>query len=58
MDEVTIAREYLRSHPDHVFVFGDNLLGRGLGGAAALRREPNTFGFITKKRPDNDPWWQ
>ncbi len=34
-------------------MFGDNLVRRGTGGAAALRHEPNTYGFITKKYPDN-----
>ena len=44
----TITREYLRSHPHNIFVFGDNTERRGYGGAAALRNEPNTYGFITK----------
>lgn len=48
-----ITKEYLREHPNHVFVFGDNLLRQGRGGAAALRDEPNTYGFITKKAPNN-----
>jgi hypothetical protein len=48
-----ITKEYLREHPDHVFVFGDNLLRQGKGGAATLRDEPNTYGFITKKAPNN-----
>lgn len=50
----TITREFLRSHQDtHIFVFGDNAIRKGLGGAAALRDEPNSYGFITKKYPDN-----
>lgn len=49
-----ITKEYLRSHPNEVFVFGDNLLRKGKGGAAVLRDEPNTYGFITKKYPNND----
>ena len=44
---------FLRANPDCVFVFGDNLARRGKGGAAALRDEPNTYGFITKKQPLN-----
>ena len=36
-------------------MFGDNLVRRGKGGAAKLRHEPNTYGFITKKRPDHRP---
>lgn len=51
---ITITREYLREHPNHVFVFGDNLLRKGKGGAAILRDEPNTYGFITKKAPNNN----
>lgn len=34
-------------------MFGDNLKRHGLGGAATLRNEPNTWGFITKKAPNN-----
>lgn len=49
--ETIITRTYLRSHKDHIFVFGDNLLRRGKGGAAILRYEPNVYGFITKKAP-------
>jgi len=36
-------------------VFGDNQQRRGKGGAAALRDEPNTYGFVTKKAPCNEP---
>jgi len=50
--EITI--EYLRAHPDEVFVFGDNLLGYGKGGAAVTRDEPNAYGFVTKKAPNNN----
>lgn len=49
-----ITRAFLRAHPNYVFVFGDNLVRRGTGGAAALRDEPNTHGFITKKTPAHD----
>ena len=48
-----VTREFLRKNPDHIFVFGDNLVHNGYGGAASLRDEPNTYGFITKKRPSN-----
>ena len=48
-----ITVEYLRENTDMVFVFGDNLIRKGIGGAAKLRRQPNTYGFITKKYPDN-----
>jgi len=46
-----ITKEYLESHPNEIFVFGDNTLRIGKGGAAILRDEPNTYGFITKKYP-------
>ena len=48
---MNITREYLRSHPKEIFVYGDNLKRRGNKGAAELRDEPNTYGFITKKYP-------
>lgn len=48
-----ITKSYLRQNPNHIFVFGDNLQRKGKGGAATLRDEPNTCGFITKKAPNN-----
>ena len=48
-----ITAEYLNSHPDEIFVFGDNTRRIGTAGAAALRHCPNTYGFITKKIPNN-----
>lgn len=53
MKDTIIDREYLRSHTNEIFVFGDNLVRVGRGGAAILRDETNTYGFITKKRPDH-----
>jgi hypothetical protein len=52
---MTITKEYLRNHPNEIFVFGDNLQRAGLGGAAYLRNEPNTYGFVTKKLPNKKP---
>lgn len=49
-----ITKSYLRNNPNHIFVFGDNLKRKGYGGAATLRDEPNTYGFITKKAPNNN----
>jgi len=46
-----VDKEFLRNNPNCIFVFGDNLERRGKGGAAVLRDEPNTYGFITKKQP-------
>lgn len=50
-----ITREYLRNHPNEIFVFGDNHFRRGTGGAAILRDEPNVYGVITKKTPSQNP---
>jgi hypothetical protein len=47
-----ITRDMLRAEPDALFVFGDNLLGRGTGGQAAeMRGEPNAVGIATKVAP-------
>ena len=64
-----ITRQMLRDEPDVLFVFGDNMQRRGLGGqAAAMRGEPNAVGIPTKKFPsmgpnsfftneDHELWW-
>lgn len=41
----------LKSAPDKVFVFGDNLIRRGTAGQAVIRHEPNAFGVPTKRLP-------
>jgi hypothetical protein len=47
-----ITRENVRANRDKLFLFGDNLERRGLGGqAAAMRGEPNAIGIPTKKSP-------
>lgn len=48
-----ITKKYLKNHPNHVFVFGDNTVRKGYKGGALLRSEPNSYGFITKKYPNN-----
>ena len=48
-----ITKEYLDLHPEVIFVFGDNQLREGLGGAAKLRHHKQSYGFITKKLPSN-----
>lgn len=48
-----VTKEFLDSNPNAIFVFGDNLLGRGTGGAARLRHHPQSYGFVTKKFPNN-----
>src|SRR5687767_8564095 len=47
-----ITREDLDQNPSWVFVFGDNLIRKGYGGAARLRDHAQSYGFITKKYPD------
>ena len=50
--EKHITRQMLRDNPNTLFVFGDNMLGRGLGGQAAeMRGEPNAVGIPTKYMP-------
>ena len=47
-----IYRTDLKANPDWLYVFGDNLARRGLGGQAAqMRGEPNAIGVPTKKLP-------
>lgn len=51
---MNITRKFLRQNGNYYLVYGDNLQRRGHGGAALLRDEPNTYGFITKKEPNNN----
>lgn len=48
-----VTKKFLNENPDAIFVFGDNTHRVGYGGAAILRDHPQTYGFITKKNPDN-----
>jgi len=49
---VEIYRNNLRRDPDTLFVFGDNMVERGLGGQAKeMRGEPNAVGIPTKLFP-------
>ena len=41
----------LKENPDKVYLFGDNLLGKGKKGQAIIRDEANAFGISTKKKP-------
>ncbi|MBX2806491.1 MAG: hypothetical protein KTR19_11000 [Hyphomicrobiales bacterium] len=46
----------IKSHPDWLFVFGDNLERKGYGGQArAARDEPNAVGIATKRSPGMGP---
>jgi hypothetical protein len=49
-----MTKEFLDSNPKAIFVFGDNTIRKGYGGAAILRDHPQSYGFITKKYPDNE----
>jgi hypothetical protein len=48
-----ITKQFLDENPNTIFVFGDNTHKVGYGGAAILRDHPQSYGFITKKNPDN-----
>jgi hypothetical protein len=51
-----ITRNDLRSNQDKIFLFGDNLEGKGYGGQAKeMRGEENAIGVPTKKAPNNNP---
>jgi len=47
----TLSVQKCRDNPNTVFVFGDNLIGRGKRGQAVIRDEPNAFGIPTKRLP-------
>lgn len=54
--QATITRQNLKSAPDVLFVFGDNMQGRGYGGQAKqMRGEPNAVGIPTKWAPSRLP---
>jgi len=47
-----ITRQYVRDHPEFLFVFGDNDERKGFGGLAKeVRGEPNSIGIRVKKYP-------
>lgn len=47
-----ITRKNLRENPDKIYLFGDNLAKKGMGGQAKeMRGEPNAIGIPTKKYP-------
>jgi hypothetical protein len=48
-----VNKQFLDENSNAIFVFGDNLRRVGYGGAAALRDHKQTYGFITKRNPDN-----
>jgi len=48
-----ITPELLRANPDTVYLFGDNIAGKGKAGQAVIRDEPNAYGIPTKHEPNN-----
>ena len=48
-----VTKQFLDENPNAIFIFGDNLRRVGYGGAAVLRDHTQTYGFITKRNPDN-----
>ena len=53
IENLKVDKQYLDDNPHCVFVYGDNLIHKGHGGAAYLRDHPRAVGFVTKKYPDN-----
>ena len=50
-----ITRRMVQDNPETIFVFGDNLQRRGLGGQAKeMRGEPNSIGVPTKRSPTRE----
>ena len=50
------SRQDIRDNPDWLYVFGDNLVGKGFGGQAReARGELNTIGIPTKYAPGTLP---
>ncbi|NBO22124.1 hypothetical protein EBU94_02125 [bacterium] len=49
-----MTKKFLDENPFSIFVFGDNTLRLGYGGAAILRDHPQSYGFITKIYPNNN----
>lgn len=47
----TLSVELCRQNPDTIYVFGDNMIGKGCAGQAQIRYEKNSFGIPTKRLP-------
>lgn len=46
-------REKCAQETQTLFIFGDNLVGHGMGGQAVIRGLPNSIGIPTKRNPSN-----
>ena len=53
MQDFIVTKDFLDENPNVIFVYGDNLLHKGTGGAAVLRYHPQSYGFVTKRYPNN-----
>lgn len=54
--EHQITRQMLRDEPDTLWVSGDTLIGKSLGGQASeMRGEPNAVSIAAKPLPAMDP---
>lgn len=50
-----LMRDEIMAHPEHLYVFGDNMARKGFGGQAKeARGEPNAVGIPTKWEPKAD----
>jgi len=47
-----VTEQFLKDNKNICFVYGDNRVHKGRGGAAKLRYSKNSLGFVTKKYPD------
>ena len=47
--------EQCAENPNNLYVFGDNLQRKGTGGQATIRFASNSFGIVTKRKPNNNP---
>jgi hypothetical protein len=46
-----LSTQLCRDNPDTIYVFGDNLIGKGCAGQAQIRYENNAVGVPTKRLP-------
>lgn len=49
--EETFSVDLCKVNPDKIYVFGDNLIGKGKKGQAIIRDCQNSFGVPTKRLP-------
>ena len=54
IQEFKVTKKYLDDRPNSIFIYGENILKKGCGGAARLRYHTQSYGFITKKYPNHN----